>query len=237
MIKFLSDEINEPVIKQYLETCPKNAAYDSSDSFDCIIVSLNSHLKEKFISIIVNAVDSVIFADKATSAARKEMMRLFLSAYDEEEKEVTLEFCSIASVASTKSEVLMDKVQERLLHNNIDISNTRYSCFYGTNTMSRERTGLQRRIRNVAPFPIYVNYRCHCLALSFKHLFDQFPWLEPIDRLLLVFILFWKKRSHFEIYSRSIWSKSAESCKCCSYQMAFPWGQMQALLRKIPYFY
>ena len=58
MIKFLSDEINEPAIKQYLETCPKNAASDSCDS---IIVSLNSHFKEKFISTIVNAVDLVFF--------------------------------------------------------------------------------------------------------------------------------------------------------------------------------
>ena len=47
MIKFLSDEINEPVIKQYLETCLKNAAYDSSNSYDSITVSLSSHLKEK----------------------------------------------------------------------------------------------------------------------------------------------------------------------------------------------
>ena len=110
MIKFLSDEINEPIIKQYLETCLKNAAYDSADS--CDSHSLNSHLKEKSISPTVNAVDLVIFAEKATSAARKEMTGLFLSAYDEEEKEVTPEFVSIASVASTKSEVLMDKVQE-----------------------------------------------------------------------------------------------------------------------------
>ena len=83
---FLSDEINEPVIKQYLERCPKNAAYDSSDSSDSIIVSLNFHLKEKSISTIVNALDLVILADEATSAARKEMMGLLLSAYDEEEK-------------------------------------------------------------------------------------------------------------------------------------------------------
>ena len=75
MIKFLSNEINEPVIKQYLETCPKNAAYDSSNSYDSITVSLNSHLKEKSISTIVNVDDLVIFGDKATSAARKEMKR------------------------------------------------------------------------------------------------------------------------------------------------------------------
>ena len=103
MIKFLSDEINEPIVKQYLETCPKNAAYDSSDSCDSILVALNSHLKEKSIKTLINAVDLAIFADEAASAARKEMMGLFLSAYDEEKKEVVIEFVSIASVSSTKS--------------------------------------------------------------------------------------------------------------------------------------
>ena len=86
MIKFLSDETNEPIVKQYLETCPKNTAYDSSDSCDSILVALNSHLKEKLINTLINAVDLAIFADEATSAARKEMMGLFLSAYYEEKK-------------------------------------------------------------------------------------------------------------------------------------------------------
>ena len=59
---------------------------DSSASCDSTIDSLNCHLKEKSISTIVNAVDLVVFVDEATSAARKEMMGLFLSAYDEEEE-------------------------------------------------------------------------------------------------------------------------------------------------------
>ena len=80
MIKFLSGEINEPVIKQYLEVFPKNASYDSTDSCDSVIVSLNFHLIEKSISAIVNAFDLVTFADETISAARKEMMGLFLSA-------------------------------------------------------------------------------------------------------------------------------------------------------------
>ena len=106
------------------------------------------------------------------------MMGLFLSAYDKEEKEITLEFVSIASVASTKSEVSMDKIQEILLHRNIDISNIRLSCL-------DEHTGLQRKIRSVAPFSIYINCKCHRLALCFRHLFNKFPWLELINRLLL----------------------------------------------------
>ena len=39
------------------------AAYNSSDSCDSIIVSLNSRLKQKSISTIANAVDLVSFAD------------------------------------------------------------------------------------------------------------------------------------------------------------------------------
>ena len=38
----------------------------------------------------------------------------------------------------------MDKVQEILLNNNNDVSNTRFSCLDGTNAMSGEHTGLQR---------------------------------------------------------------------------------------------
>ena len=134
------------------------------------------------------------------------MIGLFLSAYDEEEKEVTLEFISIASVASTKSEVLMDKVQEILLNNNTDISNTRFSCLDGTNTMSGEHTGLQRRIRNVARFSIYINCKCHHLALCFKHLFDQFLWLESIDRLL---VGLWKG-FYYSRKNRHIWNSFQE---------------------------
>ena len=152
MKKFLSDEINEPIVKQALEMCPKNTAYDSSDSCDSILVALNSHLKEKLINTLINTADLAIFADEATSAARKEM-RLFLSAYDEEKNKVVIEFVSIASVSSTKSEIL--------LNNNINISNTHFSCLDGTNAMSGEHTGLQRRIHNLAPFSIYVNCRCH----------------------------------------------------------------------------
>ena len=77
MINFLSDEINEPTVKQYLETCPKNAAYDSSDSCDSILVALNSHLKEKSINTFINAVDLAIFADEANQLLEKKLWDYF----------------------------------------------------------------------------------------------------------------------------------------------------------------
>ena len=57
-------------------------------------------------------------------------------------------------------------------------------CFDGTNAMSGEKTGVQRRYRCEAPFSIYVNCWCHRLALCFEHLVSKFPCLSEIDTLL-----------------------------------------------------
>ena len=43
--------------------------------------------------------DIATFTDEATSLARKEMMGLFVSAYDEKNKRVVAEFVSIATVS------------------------------------------------------------------------------------------------------------------------------------------
>ena len=79
-----------------------------------------------------------------------------------------LKMVHMIQMVHTKSEVLIDKVQEILLNNNINISNTRFSCLDGTNAMSDEHTGLQRRMQNLALFSIYVNCRCviHWLYVS-----------------------------------------------------------------------
>ena len=54
---FLANELHEPIVKQYLEKCPKNAAYDSSDSCDASLNPLNLHVKEKCVRARMEADD------------------------------------------------------------------------------------------------------------------------------------------------------------------------------------
>ena len=61
--------------------------------------------------MLMEADDITIFADEATSLARKEMMDLFVSAYEEKDKRVLVEFVSIATVPSTQSTILLDKIR------------------------------------------------------------------------------------------------------------------------------
>ena len=88
-------------------------------------------------------------------------------------------------VSSTKSEVLMNTIEKLLRERSIDIKKTKFCCLDGTNSRSGEQSGLQRRIRNHAPHAIYINCRCHRLALCFKHVMSEFKWLQKIDGLLL----------------------------------------------------
>ena len=52
--------------------------------------------------------------------------------------------------------------------------------------MSGTKTGLQQRFQGEAPYLMYVNCRCHRLALCFAHLRKrEFPWLQKTNHLLL----------------------------------------------------
>ena len=53
---------------------------------------------------------TVIYSDKRTGAAQKEMMGLFLSCFDEIENEFKLEYISLVEALLIKSGLLLDNI-------------------------------------------------------------------------------------------------------------------------------
>ena len=147
MIRFLSDEMEEPALRQYLESSAKNATHESSDSCDSFLVSLNSYLKNTSCQRIVPANNIVLFADETTSAARKEMMGVFIGYFDEVSKSFVLDFISRVSVSSTKSEILIEKIKEIMMNCGTDITKTRFVCFNGANLMNGEKSDVRDAIK------------------------------------------------------------------------------------------
>ena len=92
-------------------------------------------------------------------------------------------------------------MKEEFTEINIDLLKTRFSCFDGTNTMSRAKTVLQHRFQGKASYSIYVNCRCHSLALCFSYLIkEKIPWMQKIDQMLL---RIWKMH-HYSSKSRHV---------------------------------
>ena len=109
LLHFLVFDLEEPITKQYLENCPKNATYDSHVTVDSLISALKGFIKKETDTKLRNASDVVIFADEATSVARKEMMGIFLSCYNEGDREFVMEYLALLEVPSTKSAVLLEE--------------------------------------------------------------------------------------------------------------------------------
>ena len=76
MINFLSYELEEPIIKQYLDNGPRNASYTSHDKY--LSEQTNERLKL--------SADIVLFADEASNTVRKEMPGIFISSFDEKKR-------------------------------------------------------------------------------------------------------------------------------------------------------
>ena len=79
----------------------------------------------------------------------------------------------------------MNELERMFVEKKIDKTKIRFSGLDGTNAMSGERKGLQRRIRHVSPFAVYMNCCNHCLALCLVHLLKSYSELESLDELLL----------------------------------------------------
>ena len=66
--------------------------------------------------------------------------------------------------------------------------------------MSGEVSGLQRRMRHVSPFCLYMNCRNHRLALCLKHLMKEYPLLVDADSVLAIWKLFHYSPQRFHVF-------------------------------------
>ena len=85
-IELLSSELQEPIIKQYLDACAKNATYISHETCDSLIHSPDNYFVAKSNERIKKCDDTVLYADESMSVARKEMLGIFLAIFDEMKK-------------------------------------------------------------------------------------------------------------------------------------------------------
>ena len=136
LIELLSSELQEPIIKQYLDACAKNATYISHETCDSLIHSPDNYFVAKSNERIKKCDDTVLYADESMSVARKEMLGIFLAIFDEMKKKKKIEYITLIKVSSTKSGIVMHAMEKTLIERDIDISKTRFCCLDGTNSMS-----------------------------------------------------------------------------------------------------
>lgn len=125
-------------------------------------------------------------ADETTDIADRAELTIFICYVDSDTHSVTEEYLGLVEIVGNKgAKELFDKICEVLLEKAIDVTLMRFNGFDGTNTMSGEISGLQRRFRHVNPHSKYINCRNHRLALVFVHMIPNHKCLKEVDASII----------------------------------------------------
>ena len=149
---------------------------------------LSNHLERKFKDRLVAAADFSFLTDETTDIGDCAKLCIFLRYIDSDIIELKEEFLGLVEVVGSKvAEALVNKIKDVFKEKGLDLSCMRFDGMDGTNTVSGERYGLQRRFRHEVPHSKYINCRNHKLALVFVHLLKdaRFKCLGDVDALLL----------------------------------------------------
>ena len=76
---------------------------------------LRQHGKSKSNERIKKYDDIVLYADESMTAARKEMLGIFLAIFDKTEKKFKIEYVTLIEVSSTKPEIVMHAIEKTLI--------------------------------------------------------------------------------------------------------------------------
>lgn len=222
MIDFMNEKLHEPIMEQYLSNCPLNATYKSDHSAESILDAINVYFETINLKEINDANFIAIYADESENSSHKECFSIFATFYSQVDKIVKTRFLGIMRLTRLRAADIMDVLMKFLSAKNIDVKKILFSVLDGTNTMSGKKSGLQRRIRHESPFNIYINCRCHRLALCFPHLMkheDFKDLLVDFDCLLLglwkLFHYSPKKGGIFESIQQTYGKKPLKILKAC----------------------
>ena len=170
----------------HLRESNTRAMYVSTASTDEFITCLSDFLEEGFINRLTATREFSLLADETTNIASRAELAILIRYVDSDCHQVKEEFLGVVEVVGSKgAEALCQIICEVRREKGVDINQLRFNGFDGTNTMSGEISGLQRRLQHLVPHAKYVNCRNHRLALVFVYLISKFQVLADVDALIL----------------------------------------------------
>lgn len=91
-ITFIAHKLEEPIMKQYVETCPKNATYISSTAAESMVDTLDFYFKSKSLGEINESNFITFQTDEAENSSHKDCFAMFVIYYCNKAQKVVTSF-------------------------------------------------------------------------------------------------------------------------------------------------
>ena len=157
-----------------------------ASSLDQFLKCIDKKLDIETCSRITAAGDYSSLADETTDTADRDGMSIFIRYVNSDTQKVKGEYLGLAEMVGSKgTEALCTKNCEVLDSKDILITQLCFYALEGTDAMSGEHSGFQRRLKHETPYSKYVNCINYRLELVFVHLIPKFESLQEVDANVL----------------------------------------------------
>ena len=174
-------------LRSHRDKCPRNATYESYATVVDILSSISKIIERDLLSSFKSSTYFSLMADESTDVSSKE--ELSICARWEQDNKPVEHFLGIVPAKETTAEAISFYLCAFLESKSIDITTMRGLGFDGTNTMSGQRSGVQKRLRLHSPSAVYVHCRCHQLQLATLNAADEH---REAKRVLGTLLTIWK---------------------------------------------
>ena len=142
LITLIVQKLEEPITKQYAETCPKNATYISNTAAESMVDAMNFYFKSKSLAEI-NETNFITHVDEADNSSHKECFAMSVTCNSNKAQKVVTSFLGILNLKEKTADEIMDVIKNFYLAKSTKLDKIMFSVLVGTNSMSGKNTGLQ----------------------------------------------------------------------------------------------
>ena len=165
-------------LRYFLKKAGKNATYTSHIAVVEFVEALGIWVEESLLKRLHNASNYSIMADECTDISTVEEPSIFCRWVEDG---VPVEhFLEIIHLKRADAETIYSSLVDCLKLKNLQVKKIVGMGFDGANTFSGNRTGVQARVKKLAPNALFVHCHCHILQLACVQAANETPGIKHV---------------------------------------------------------
>ena len=191
---------HDPIIRCRLTDGPRNATYTSADIQNELLNVMGSIVQNQICADVKKAGFYSILADESKDCSKHEQMAIVLRYVDVESSTIFERFLTYVEVVSLDSQGLSTYILDTLKHFGLDSTCIVSQGYDGASVMSGKCSGVQQRIKEVAPQAIYVHCYAHCLNLALEDTTRSITEASDFFALMQTLYVFMSSSKAHDVY-------------------------------------
>ena len=156
----------DAVLKEHLETAPKNATLISKTTQNDLIDCCGELILQKIVDRVKSGRYFTIIADETTDESTCEQLTLCIRYLDMQSYTVREDFIGFVNVNNLTGEGLTNTILTMLSNIGLSLQDLRGQAYDGGSNMAAKYRGVQARILTLQPLAMYSHCANHCLNLA-----------------------------------------------------------------------